>query len=37
VDERSFLGLGTTYEVAFDIDGHIEHRDGLDERDIAPL
>jgi hypothetical protein len=37
VDKRSFLGFGTTYEVAFEVDGAVERRDGLDERDIAPV
>jgi hypothetical protein len=37
VDERSFLGFGTSYEVAFEVDGRVERRDGLDERDIAPI
>jgi hypothetical protein len=37
IDERSFLGFDTTYEVAFEVDGRIERRGGLDEHDIAPV
>jgi hypothetical protein len=37
VDERSFLGFGTSYEVAFDVGGRVDRRDGLDHNDIAPV
>jgi hypothetical protein len=37
VDERSFFGFGTTYEVAFDVGGRVDRRDGLDDHDIAPV
>jgi hypothetical protein len=37
VDERSFFGFGTTYEVAFDVGDRVDRRDGLDDHDIAPV
>jgi hypothetical protein len=36
VDERSFFGFGTSYEVVFDVGGRVDRRDGLDHNDIAP-